>query len=66
MKRGFKVDMTQHSGVVVCLLCGWRGMALGGDRVSAWRQAASHERRAHPGADLASSALAHAARRHGG
>lgn len=59
--KGFRLDMSGESGVVICRSCGWRGFAF--DRVSAWRQAASHERRAHPGADLASSALAHAARR---
>lgn len=59
--RGFKLDMTGHSGVVICRACGWRGFAF--DRTSAWRQAASHERRAHPGQDLTSSALANARHR---
>lgn len=60
--KGFKVDMSGESGVVICRDCGWRGMAF--DRVSAWRQAASHERRAHPGNLLASKALSETARRH--
>lgn len=59
--RGFRLDMSSESGVVICIECGWRGFAL--DRLSAWRQAASHERRAHPGRDLASAALANATHR---
>ena len=60
--KGFRVDMSAETGVVICKDCGWRGIAF--DRVSAWRQAASHERRAHPGSVLASKALSESLHRH--
>lgn len=62
--KGFRIDMSRETGVVVCRDCGWRGIAF--DRVSAWRQAASHERRAHPGQVLASKAFSETTRRHDG
>lgn len=59
--KGFRLDMSAETGVVVCRDCGWRGLVFhrgsGGGRLSAWRQAASHERRAHPGQKVASAAL---------
>lgn len=61
--NGFDIDASTSSCVVVCRDCGWRALTL--DRMAARRQAASHERRAHPGQTLASKALSEATRRKG-
>lgn len=52
---GYTLDVSSDSCVVVCRQCGWRALVL--DRLAGRRQAASHERRAHPGQTLASKAL---------
>lgn len=59
--EAFELDVSPASAVVVCGGCGWRGLAIGRDqratRLSAWRQADGHERRAHPDRRQAADAL---------
>lgn len=52
-----RLDATKYSVVVTCTRCPWwRALAL--TKLAAWRSAAAHESREHPGVDQARESLA--------
>jgi len=48
-----RIDFTQNSSVAVCS-CGWRTITT--TRPDAWKLAATHEQRVHPGTQQAAKA----------